>query len=160
MANWQIVMLDTQVPGEVGGRLGKKQLKMLQRCLESAEEANLFTLICLHHQPVAVGCDWLDQQMVSDADDFFTITGKFSGVKGILWGHVHQSLEIEYKGVKLMATPSTCVQFSANSYDFKADLISPGYRWLELHSNGRIETDVSRVEGIKFEIEINSAGYA
>ena len=160
VANWQVVMLDTQIPGEVGGRLGEQQLRMLQQCLESAAQANLFTLICMHHQPVAVGCDWLDQQMVEDADQFLAITENFSGVKGILWGHVHQPLEIEHKGIKLMCTPSTCVQFAADSYDFKIEVIPPGYRWLELHSDGRIETAVSRVEGIEFEVDINSTGYA
>jgi len=159
VANWQIVMLDTQIPGEVGGRLGDQQLQLLEECLGSAARANLFTLICLHHQPVAVGSGWLDQQMVEDADQFLALAERFSRVKGILWGHVHQPLERGHQGIKLMCTPSTCVQFAANSYDFKIEVIAPGYRWLELYADGRIETAISRVEGVEFKVDIDSTGY-
>jgi len=158
-ANWQLLMLDTQVPGEVGGHLGAEQLHWLEQRLSFAEDAGRFTLICLHHPPVAIGSAWLDKQMVDDADQLFETIGKFSRVKGLLWGHVHQLLDSEHQGVKLMCTPSTCVQFALNSHDFKIDAVAPGYRWLELGPDGTINTEVCRVEGVEFEVEKNSTGY-
>jgi Icc protein len=158
-ARWQILLLDSQVPGEVGGGLGNAELALLEGALQRAQEQALYTLVCLHHQPVAVGCEWLDLQMVSDADAFFAVLDRYPGVRAVLWGHVHQEIDRQRNGVRLLASPSTCVQFAAGSADFKADDCPPGYRWLELHGDGRIETQVSRVWDTHFTVDLDSGGY-
>ena len=156
---WQILMLDSQVPGEVGGQLGPQELEGLEAALVEAEEAGLFSLVCLHHQPVEIGSEWLDEQMVADAAAFFDVLQKFPGVKGVLWGHVHQEIDREYRDLRLMASPSTCVQFAPGSAGFRADDRAPGYRWLDLHPDGRIDTGVSRVTDVQFTVDLNSGGY-
>ena len=159
LARWQIVLLDSQVPGEVGGRLGEAELARLDASLDAARADKLFTLVCLHHQPVAIGCEWLDEQMVSDAESFFAVLDQYSGVRGVLWGHVHQQIDRRRGAVQLMASPSTCVQFAPGSRDFKADDLPPGYRWLDLHPDGRIESEVCRVWDVQFNVELDSDGY-
>ena len=159
VSNWQILMLDSQVAGEVGGELGAAELALLDSALQLAQEERLYTLVCLHHQPIPIGCEWLDQQMVADAADFFDVLDRYPGVRGVLWGHVHQQIDQQRNGVILMASPSTCVQFAPGSVDFKADSLAPGYRWLDLHVDGRIETAVSRVQGTTFIVEMDSGGY-
>jgi Icc protein len=157
--HWLVVMLDSQVPGEVGGELGAEQLARLGDCLERARSAQQHVLVCLHHQPVPVGCDWLDDQMVADADALFSVLDRYQTARGVLWGHVHQSLDHDRNGVALMASPSTCVQFAPGQVDFKADTAAPGYRWLELHPDGRIETGISRVTDVVFDVDTESGGY-
>lgn len=159
VGRWQVLMLDSQVPGQVGGTLGEGELALLDRMLQSAQEHELHTLVCLHHQPVTIGCHWLDEQMVSDADAFFAVLGRYPGVRAVLWGHVHQEIDRQRNGVRLLASPSTCVQFAAGCESFKADDQPPGYRWLELHGDGRVETAVSRVRDTHFEVELDSGGY-
>ena len=159
IANWQIVMLDSQVPGQPGGRLGPQQLALLADALQNAARENLHTLVCLHHHPIEIGCAWLDEQMVADADLMFEIIDAHSTVRGIIWGHIHQQIDVQRKGVALMGSPSTCVQFAPGSEDFKADDLSPGYRWLDLHPDGSMDTGVSRVEGVDFTVELDSKGY-
>lgn len=159
LGRWQLVMLDSQVPGKVGGRLGQGQLQLLREALDEAAREQLFTLVCLHHQPVAIGCRWLDEQMVADADELFAVLADYPGVRGVLWGHIHQQVDRVWEGRKLMASPSTCVQFAPGSDKFKADAAAPGYRWLELRADGQIETGVSRVEGVAFQVDLESRGY-
>ncbi len=159
LGRWQLVLLDSQVPGQVGGRLGAGQLGLLREALDEAAREQLFSLVCLHHQPVTIGCRWLDEQMVADAEDLFAVLADYPGVRGVLWGHIHQQVDREWRGRKLMASPSTCVQFAPGSDVFKADAAPPGYRWLELHADGRIETGVSRVEGVTFQVDLDSRGY-
>ena len=156
---WQILLLDSQVHGQVGGGLGVAELELLEQALQSAQELGLHTLVCLHHQPVIIGCDWLDQQMVSDAPAFFAVLDRYPGVRAVLWGHIHQEIDRQRNGVRLLASPSTCVQFAPGSARFKADDQPPGYRWLDLHSDGRIETAVSRVRDVQFVVELDSGGY-
>ncbi|RLA44940.1 MAG: 3',5'-cyclic-AMP phosphodiesterase [Gammaproteobacteria bacterium] len=159
IANWQILMLDSQIPGEIGGELGVDQLALLDDCLQRADAEGLHTLICLHHHPIAIGSDWLDQQMVADAEEFFTVVGRHSSVRAILWGHIHQQIDSERDGIALLATPSTCVQFAPGLAKFKDDDLPPGYRWLDLEPDGTINTAVSRVQGVSFTVELDSGGY-
>ena len=155
---WRIIMLDSTVDGEVGGNFSQQALASLLELLEHSSAD--YVLICLHHHPVPVGCAWLDEQMVANADDFFAILDRFKQVRGVLWGHVHQQLDSERNGVKLMSTPSSCVQFAKNSPAFKLDKSNPGYRSLQLHSDGRIETGVSRVVAVEFTVDYESSrGY-
>lgn len=159
VGRWQVVMLDSQVAGEVGGELGSGELALLEAALAAAAEQGLYSLVCLHHQPVAIGCAWLDEQMVADAADFFAVLDRFPGVRGVLWGHVHQQVDRRRGAVRLMASPSTCVQFAPGSARFKADAAPPGYRWLHLHEDGALASGVSRVQGVAFKVDLDSGGY-
>ena len=159
LGHWLVVMLDSQVPGEVGGELGADQLALLNDCLQAAGGREQHVLVCLHHQPVTVGCAWLDEQMVVDADAFFTFLDRHEHVRGVLWGHVHQQIDRQRNGVALMASPSTCVQFAPGQVEFKADSAAPGYRWLELHPDGQIQTGISRVTDVTFAPDLESGGY-
>ena len=156
---WQVLMLDSQVPGEVGGELGEAELAALDTALAGAAREDLYSLVCLHHQPVQIGCAWLDEQMVADAAGLFAVLERYPGVRGVLWGHVHQQVDRRHGDINLMASPSTCVQFAPGSEDFKADAQSPGYRWLDLHDDGSLVTGVSRVRGVSFEVDLDSGGY-
>jgi len=157
---WQVLLLDSQVPGEVGGALGSEQLARLDRALEGAGTAGLHTLVCLHHHPVPIHCAWLDEQVVADADALFEVLDRHAGVRALLWGHIHQEVDRQRNGVRLLGSPSTCVQFMPGSTSFRLDPRSPGYRWLDLHADGRLETGVSRVTGVTFEVDLDSRGYS
>ncbi|MCP5128433.1 MAG: 3',5'-cyclic-AMP phosphodiesterase [Pseudomonadales bacterium] len=159
LGRWQVLMLDSQVPGEVGGELGPVELARLEAALGAADEECLYTLVCLHHHPVAIGCEWLDEQMVADAAGFFAVLARFPRVRGVLWGHVHQQIDRLHGDIQLMGSPSTCVQFAPGSVGFRADPAPPGYRWLELGQDGTLNTGVSRVDGVKFTVDLDSGGY-
>ena len=159
VGNWQILLLDSQVPGKIGGRVGAAQLERLRARLETAQREQLFSLVCLHHQPVAIGCDWLDEQRVSDASELFRVLDDFPCVRAVLWGHIHQEVD-RYRGqLRLLASPSTCVQFAPGSAEFRADDRPPGYRWLRLFPDGRLDTGVRRVEGVQLEVNLDQRGY-
>ena len=141
---WQLILLDSTAPDQVGGHLSDQELDFLDHCLRSYPE--LYTFICLHHQPVPIGNCWMDEIGLDNPDGFFAVLDRYPQAKGILWGHVHQHFEDERKGVRLLATPSTCIQFKPKTADFTLDTTLPGYRWLELWPTGHIHTGVCRVE--------------
>ena len=157
VGGWHIVMLDSTIPGQVGGHLGDTELQLLEELL--LELPTHPTLVCLHHQPLPIGCAWLDDQKVRDGAQFLDLLGRFPQVRGVLWGHVHQEFQRESGGVKLMASPSTCIQFAAMSAAFLVDEKSPGMRWLDLHPDGSLDTRVERVSGVTFSFDRDSAGY-
>ena len=155
VGDWQIIMLDSRIPGAVGGHMGDAELALLRQSLEESRDRH--ALVCLHHHPVDIGCTWLDGQRVHDAGLLFSVLDDFSHVRGLLWGHIHQQVERERNGVRLMGSPSTCIQFAPGQEDFKLDRLNPGYRWLQLHSDGSIDSGVSRIAQ-QFDIDYDYTG--
>jgi 3',5'-cyclic-AMP phosphodiesterase len=143
-AGWLVVMLDTWKANSAGGRLGKRQLADLAALL--ARHPDLHVLLCLHHHPVTMDSRWLDKVGLEDAAEFLALIEKSPRVRGVLWGHVHQSLDRFLNGVRFMASPATCAQFLPRSADFALDRRPPGYRVLELLEDGSIATEVVWVE--------------
>ena len=138
--DWRIALLDTRRRGDDGGWLSREQLQQLEVWI--SDPAVDHVLICMHHHPVPMGSRWLDGVALHNPDDFLEIVDNCPQVRGILWGHVHQASDRRRDGVRLLSTPSTCSQFLPNSDDFVVDSRGPGFRWLNLRSNGSIETEV------------------
>jgi len=153
---WRFVMLDSVIPGEEGGRLASDQLEQLERALGSTDR---HTLVCMHHQPVNVGSAWIDTMAIENPNPLFDIIDRHSNVRGILWGHVHQTFEGRRGTVRLMASPSTCVQFTPCHDQFRVDEEPPGFRLLALLPDGTIRSEVVRVDDMPEGLEIASSGY-
>lgn len=154
---WQFILLDSSVPGQVYGELAESELSFLAERLE--QNPDLPALVTLHHHPVDVGADWMQDIGLRNRDAFWQVIDRFPQVKVVLWGHIHQNLEQQRKGVHLMATPSTCIQFTSGSRDFSVEEQAPGYRWFELQASGSFTTEVRRALDFEFELELNSSGY-
>ncbi len=144
LGRWLIVALDTWKPHSASGAIGADQMAHLREVL--AAHRNHHVLICLHHHPILMRSRWLDQVGLDDADELMDIVRTHSNVRGVLWGHVHQSLDSFIHGVRFMASPATCAQFVPYSEDFAIDTRPPGYRLLELMPDGSIATEVVWLE--------------
>jgi Icc protein len=155
--NWHFILLDSTVPGSEGGHLSPETLQVLEARL--AAQPELHTMVCLHHQPVPMGSHWIDALAVDNPEEFFEIIDHHPQVRGILWGHVHQELDRMRNNVRLMSAPSTCIQFLPGSAEFALDTTAPGYRWLKLHADGKIETGVKRLAQIPGKIDMTAGGY-
>lgn len=157
LGNWQIVMLNSQIPGAVGGNFAASELAALRVCLEA--EPNRHTLICVHHHVMPIGCAWLDEQIVANADEFWRLIDQFPQVRAVLSGHVHQQYDAMRGDVRVFTSPSTCVQFAPNSTEFRVDTADPGYRWFDLHESGHIDTAVERAHHFEFKVDLSASGY-
>lgn len=157
LGDWQIVMLDSQVVGSVGGNLAQSQLDLLKNALMAEPEKH--TLVTMHHHPIPMNCKWLDTQQIKNSQALIDIVDEYENLKVVLWGHVHQDFREMINGSEYICTPSTCVQFKPKSSDFDVDREGPGYRYMTLNPDGTIETGVSRVNDIEFEIDYSVKGY-
>lgn len=155
--NWQIVLLDSQVVGVPYGQLSQAQLEHLQRCL--AEHPQRHALVVLHHHPLHVGSQWLDEHALKHSEQFWQVIEQFEQVRAVLTGHVHQESQFVYQDVQVMTSPSTCVQFKPNSKEFALDNRSPGWRTLSLHRDGLVTSDVHRLPDGLFLPDFSSGGY-
>jgi len=140
---WSLIFLSTHLPGEDAGSLGEKRLHDLAAALAAHRGSHV--LVVMHHHPLPLGSAWLDSVGLLDASAFLEVLDANPHVRGVLCGHVHQASDRERRGVRFLTTPSTCSQFQPGSGSFALDDRPPGMRWLLLHPDGFIETEVEWV---------------
>lgn len=108
-------------------------------------------MIALHHSPIAP-CLALGCQLIGTAD-FLELLAQHPNAKLVLSGHSHLQAEADFRGVRVVTTPSTCAQAvhaSASSCsdldDFWAshsfDQTKHGYRIVDLDPGGAFSSHV------------------
>lgn len=140
---WQIVLLDSHIEGVPRGALSQTALDFLQACLRRFPER--YALIALHHNILPTNSAWLDQHSLANPEQLAEVLFPFKQVKALIHGHIHQQVDSLWKGYRLFATPSTCIQFKPHCHDFTLDPLPQGWRELTLLPNGTIETAVKRL---------------
>lgn len=96
-----------------------------------------------HHHPLATGSTWLDEHYGMDHCE--QLLESFSGVrqiKAIVCGHIHQPMDCVCKGIRVLGTPSTCVQFQPETAQMTISVAAPAYRRIAFLPEGKIETEV------------------
>ncbi len=154
---WQVLMLDSQVVGVPHGNLNGDQLDWLK--LKLAENSERYTLIALHHNILPTYSAWLDQHSLRNVHDLAKIVKPYPNIKAIIHGHIHQEMDQMWKGIRILSTPSTCIQFKPNSNNFALDLVPQGWRELVLYPDGSIDTQVKRLVTNNFLPDFSAEGY-
>ncbi len=137
---WLVILLDSSVPGKIGGELGTAELAVLADILASYPDEP--ALVALHHPPVALGSRWIDALGLADAEAFFEIVDVNPHVRAVIWGHAHQAWEGRWEDTLLLGTPSTCMQFKPGADEFELDDAPPAWRRLSLHPDGRVDSEL------------------
>lgn len=145
IGSWALVSVDSCEEGQHHGWIAAAELDRMQREIESSKADHV--LVLLHHPPVDIGSEWLDEYGLNNADALFTRIDAHERVRGIVFGHVHQAFEAERGALRLIGSPSTCAQFKPGCREFTIDDKPPAYRHIELHAGGQIETNVVWVDG-------------
>ena len=156
-AGWQLAFVDSTLSGSDGGHIADEELHQLDSVLAQSPDSP--AIVWLHHQPVTIGSRWLDTMAVDNGAAFFQVIDRHPQVRAVVWGHVHQCFEQQYKQVMLLATPSTCIQFLPGSDEFAVEAVAPGYRWIDLYSDGSFTTGVERLAAVPGDIDTSLRGY-
>lgn len=155
--HWQLILLDSQVKGKPYGWLGDEQLALLEKALCQYPER--YALIALHHHPIPAGSKWLDQHQLHNQEIFWSYLERYEQVRGAVCGHIHQDLDRLHLTKRVLAAPSTCIQFLPQSEQFALDPLSPGWREITLYPDGHIFSKVDRLKGNRFIPDMGSSGY-
>jgi 3',5'-cyclic-AMP phosphodiesterase len=141
---WQFILLNSMLEQQVQGEVSSQSLAWLEQQLQAAP--NQPTLIAVHHPPLAIGSAWMDAIGLQNREALFEVIDRHPQIKLVLFGHIHQEFERERQGVRYLGAPSTCIQFSPNCDEFMIEWEqSPGFRLLNLSTDGSYETQVQRV---------------
>lgn len=134
LGGWQLIGLDTHLPGKSSGRLGEPQCDWLRRQLEAASDAKC--IVFTHHPPMDVHSAWLDEIGLADRDEFRRILRDFSNVRLVCSGHVHQVVTSALESAIALTTPSIGPAFAPNTDQLVIDDGPAGYRVIELDDDG------------------------
>ncbi|HEY9877601.1 MAG TPA: 3',5'-cyclic-AMP phosphodiesterase [Leptolyngbyaceae cyanobacterium] len=142
--NWHFILLSTQAPRQVDGHLTVDSLAWLETQLQ--EHPDSPTLIALHHPPCLIGSAWMDAIGLQNSQAFYDVVDRYSQVKLVIFGHIHQAFSEVRRGVTYLGCPSTCVQFKPQMEKMVLDRQGPGFRLLSLYPDGQFTTQVERVQ--------------
>jgi len=144
---WLIVVLDTwfEQSADGEGQLGQGEIDRLDATLAAHRDRH--ALVLLHHPPLPMDAPSLDQLGLLDAPAFLQVIERHAQVRGVVWGHAHQALDVYRGAARWMCTPSTCMQFRPRDPYFATDDRPPGYRVLDLYDDGGIASEVAWLEG-------------
>jgi Icc protein len=137
---WQIIRLNSCLPGRPEGRLSEKTLADLENFFWNNQQRPL--LIALHHQPVSIGSPWIDKYRLQDTEHFLQLIDRQTNVKAVVWGHVHQVFEAGRNGIAMLGSPSSAINGLTAAQKFTPDASGPAFRWLELKADGTTLTGV------------------
>lgn len=142
---FSLVLLNSWVEDKHHGMVTQRCLQQLDEHLKNSEDK--FNIIAIHHPPVSINSSWLDQIGLQNQTDFLQVINQFPHNALLLFGHVHQEIDQQLDKLRLLATPSTCHQFKANSKTMHCIAPpAPAYRYIKLSTTNSIETKVHYVE--------------
>jgi Icc protein len=146
---WQIVFLDSQLPGQVHGFLSPGELNALEETLQ--EMPGHHALVGLHHGPFPV-CP-MPPCRLENAETLLAILARYPQVRAVISGHNHCAVDEQQNGIRMLVTPSTCVyldhppgpQAPAAQRFGEVHGLDPtrrAFRRLELHPDGTVVTNL------------------
>ena len=131
---WLIAGIDSCVDDQAGGSVSDAEFARLDDAIAASDAGHV--MVCLHHPPVAVGSKWLDTVGLDNGEAVLAHLARSGKIRLAISGHVHQDYEADHAGIRIIATPSTCSQFAAQSDEFAIGDLPPAYRRIELHAGG------------------------
>ena len=142
LGNWTLILLNTQEPGQVAGRISTDSLTWLEEQLRQGKDRP--TLLVMHHPPCLIESAWMDDLRLQNCQDFYQVIDNHPQIKGVVFGHIHQAFETTRRQIPYLGSPSTCLQFKPQTPTLVLDDVEPGGRLLMLQVDGQFETQVMR----------------
>jgi Icc protein len=134
---WQIVLLNSK-SDTPKGLVSQSDLLTL----ESIVDDDKHQLLMMHHHPIDVGY-FMDKHGLENQTQFWQTINKFSSIKAITCGHVHQSLTLYSEhtpSIPLFTCPATSIQFDTSKNSGASNGQGAGYRIFSLFKDGKINS--------------------
>ncbi|MEP4031228.1 phosphodiesterase [Roseibium polysiphoniae] len=111
----RLIALDSNVPGNPHGLLGKAQLDWLSETLAADDRP---TMLAIHHPPASTGIPHMDNIGLMDSEALAEVIAPHTHVERIICGHVHRPIVAAFAGKIMTLAPSVAHQLML---DFKED---------------------------------------
>ena len=137
---WQIIRLNSCIPGKPYGRISEVSVAGLKKNLQ--QDAGRPRLLAVHHQPLIIGSPWIDKYRLFEPEAFLQIVDQYADIKAVVWGHIHQVFKADRDGTAMLGSPSSAINGLPGAEKFTPDPCGPACRWLELKMDGSVRTEI------------------
>ncbi len=145
--NFSIVLMNSWVDQAHHGELDDNCLNQLQHFLRTSRSR--FHIFAIHHTPAAVNSRWLDDLGLKNQHQLLSLIQQSDTPSLLLSGHIHQPLDLQMNQLRLLATPSTCHQFKAQSENFLClDHSFAAYRYIKITLPHQIHTSLHYLDSM------------
>jgi 3',5'-cyclic-AMP phosphodiesterase len=148
LGDWAVLGFDSHADHQPQAEFDAARRSSLDLRLDGCDARHV--LLTCHHPPLPVGAPWLDRDRLPHGEDLLESWRARGTIRALVFGHVHQQVDADWRGLQVLGTPSTCFQFAPGSRRFSVDRSvdtgRPGYRWLELHPDGTLTSSVRRCD--------------
>jgi Icc protein len=144
LGDWQLIGLDSHIPGEVAGRIGPAQFTWTAGPFCRTQD--LHTVVFVHHPPVLMHSRWLDEIGLEDGEVLIELLEQFPNIKLVCSGHVHQESATATGGPLVLTTPAVGPQFRPRTDELQIEALPPALRVIDLEPDGNWSTQVVRIE--------------
>ena len=145
--SWQLIGIDTHVPGELFGIVTTQTIKWLKNLLEQNKSKP--TIIFQHHPPIPVQTKWVDMLGLKNSSDYVELLKNNPQIHIVSCGHVHQEFSGKLENISVFTSPSTGLQFKKYTDMLECDPLPPGFRTFCLNDNDW-NSQVIRLDNLKF----------
>ena len=137
----RVIALDSLVPGEIGGELGREQLAWLVNVLaQPAADGSRGTIIALHHPVALAGFSYLTEGLLRDAPALAAALAAHP-ILGVLAGHCHAPSMAAFAGTTVVTAPAVACQFAPDTPDAVIGAAS-GFNLCEVRDGALLVTPV------------------
>lgn len=117
---WHFIFLNTKIAGREDGELTSSELNRLREELISCPISKKIAIV-MHHHPTPVGTPLIDNYILKNSNDFWSIvTG--TKVDLIICGHIHGDYRFKHNNITIESSPATCLQWKKGTKDLKIDM--------------------------------------
>lgn len=154
-----LILLNSWADGRHSGIIDNEQLQALGTYLQN--NISRHCIVAIHHPPVTVNSRWLDELGLHNSDELMKVLGKHKAQILLLCGHVHQELDQQFENVRVLATPSTCFQFTPRTEEAQVEKKPrPAYRHVQLDRDFRSSTTVHYIDWQAHQVPKKAAVHA
>jgi len=132
---WDIISVDSVQKDKTSGYLTVNTLTKLNKRLSLSTAK--YIIVMLHHPVVPMNSTWDDALSLKNPQDLFAVLNKYAKIQAVLFGHVHESAEFNRQGIKIIACPSTAMQFT--------DEKRIGFNYYTLSDSGHLDYETQWV---------------
>ncbi len=131
LPGWRLLLLDSSC--------GQVASQALERLTEAADAAPALAVF-LHHHPLPCGSAWMDRYLLHQPERLLDWLDARPRLKVVGFGHVHQSLVMQRKGVAYVACPASAYAVQPLTDAFTLLDAPPAGRWWQFLPDGRFRT--------------------
>ena len=142
--NVSLILLNSRIANENSGAIDQAQIEQLEDYLASSDSE--LSIIAIHHPPVSINSKWLDELGLRNRDEVMDVLSRHGHNILLLCGHIHQEVDRQIGNIRLLATPSTCFQFTPGTDHAQIDdMPRPAYRYIELDTYYQAHTQIRSI---------------